>query len=108
MNDLILNVYNDNDEVVKTCKAQFVELRFGAVRSIMKLLKVDQIETNLELMNAISDAWEQLTVILGKCFPEMEDSDWDNVKMSELIPVVVSILKSSFAKMMDIPKEKNS
>lgn len=108
MNDLILNVYNDNDEVVKTCKAQFVELRFGAVRSIMKLLKVDQIETNLELMNAISNAWEQLTAILGKCFPEMEDSDWDNVKMSELIPVVVSILKSSFAKMMDIPKEKNS
>ena len=108
MNDLLLNVYNDNDEVVKTCKAQFVELRFGAVRSIMKLLKVDQIETNLELMNAISNAWEQLTVILGKCFPEMEDSDWDNVKMSELIPVVVSILKSSFAKMMDIPKEKNS
>lgn len=108
MNELILNVYNDNDEVIKTCKAQFVELRFGAVRSIMKLLKVDQIETNLELMNAISNAWEQLTAILGKCFPEMEDSDWDNVKMSELIPVVVSILKSSFAKMMDIPKEKNS
>lgn len=107
MNDLILNVYNDNDEVIKTCKAQFVELRFGAIRSIMKLLKVDQIETNLELMNAISNAWEQLTVILGKCFPEMDDSDWDNVKMSELIPVVVSILKSSFAKMMDIPKEKN-
>ena len=108
MNELILNVYNDNDEVIKTCKAQFVELRFGAIRSIMKLLKVDQIETNLELMNAISNAWEQLTVILGKCFPEMDDSDWDNVKMSELIPVVVSILKSSFAKMMDIPKEKNS
>ena len=108
MNELILNVYNDNDEVIKTCKAQFVELRFGAVRSIMKLLKVDQIETNLELMNAISNAWEQLTAILGKCFPEMDDSDWDNVKMSELIPVVVSILKSSFAKMMDIPKEKNS
>ena len=108
MNDLILNVYNDNDEVIKTCNAQFVELRFGAIRSIMKLLKVDQIETNLELMNAISGAWEQLTVILGKCFPEMTASDWDNVKMSELIPVVVSILKSSFNKMMDIPKEKNS
>lgn len=107
MNDLILNVYDNDDNIVKTCKAQFVELRFGAVRSIMKLLKVDQIETNLELMNAISNAWEQLTVILGKCFPEMEDSDWDNVKMSELLPVVVSILKSSFAKMMDIPKEKN-
>lgn len=108
MNDLILNVYNDNDEVIKTCKAQFVELRFGAIRSIMKLLKVDQIETNLELMNAISNAWEQLTVILGKCFPEMDDADWDNVKMSELIPVVVSILKQSFSKMMDIPREKNS
>lgn len=108
MDNLTLNVYDTDDNIIKTCTAQFVELHFGAIRSIMKLLKVDQIETNLELMNAISDAWEQLTVILGKCFPEMEDSDWDNVKMSELMPIVVSILKQSFNKMMDIPREKNA
>lgn len=108
MDELKLNVYDNEDKVVKTCTAQFVELRFGAVRSVMKLLKVDKIETNYELMEAIYGAWEQLTGILGKCFPGMEDADWDNVKLSELVPVVVGILRSSFAKMMDIPKEKNS
>ena len=39
---------------------------------------------------------------------DMTDADWDNVKMSELMPVVVSILKQSFSKMMDIPREKNA
>lgn len=108
MEELILNIYDEDDKVVKTCKAQFVELKFGAIRSLMKLLKVDEIENNLELMNTIYEAWDKLTAILGKCFPDITDADWDNVKMSELVPVVVSILKSSFAKMMDIPKEKNS
>lgn len=108
MDNLTLNVYDTDDNIIKTCEAQFVELRFGAIRSIMKLLKVDQIETNLELMEAVYGAWEQLTGILGKCFPDMTDADWDNVKMSELMPVVVSILKQSFNKMMDIPREKNA
>ena len=108
MEELVLNIYDEDDKVVKTCKAQFVELKFGAIRSLMKLLKVDEIENNLELMNTIYEAWDKLTKILSKCFPDITDADWDNVKMSELVPVVVSILKSSFAKMMDIPKEKNS
>ena len=108
MEELVLNIYDEDDKVVKTCKAQFVELKFGAIRSLMKLLKVDEIENNLELMNTIYEAWDKLTVILEKCFPDITDADWDHVKMSELVPVVVSILKSSFAKMMDIPKEKNS
>ena len=108
MEELILNIYDEDDKIIKTCKAQFVELKFGAIRSLMKLLKVDEIENNLELMNTIYEAWDKLTVILEKCFPDITNDDWDNVKMSELVPVVVSILKSSFAKMMDIPKEKNS
>lgn len=108
MEYLTLHVFDENDTVIKTCTAQFVELRFGAIRSIMKLLRVDKIETNYELMKAVYGAWEQLTSILNKCFPEMTESDWDNVKMSELLLVVVSILKQTFNKMMDIPREKNA
>ena len=108
MNDLILNVYDKDDNIVKTCSAQFVELKFGAIRSIMRLLNVDNIDNNLDLMKAIYDAWEKLTEVLGQCFPDMEEGDWDNIHMSELVPVVVAILKGSFGKLMQIPKEKNS
>ena len=108
MNDLILNVYDKDDNVTKTCSAQFVELKYGAIRSFMRLLNVDNIDNNLDLMKAIYDAWEKLTEVLGQCFPDMEEGDWDNIHMSELVPVVVAILKESFGKLMQIPKEKNS
>jgi hypothetical protein len=108
MNDYTLNVYDEDDNVVKTVTAQFVDLKYGPIRACMKLLNVDEIETNLELLNAVYKAWDKLTNVLNKCFPDMEDDDWDNVKMSELIPTLVGILKKAFAKMMEIPKEKNS
>jgi hypothetical protein len=37
----------------------------------------------------------------------MNDDDWENVSMKELLPVVVTILKSSFSEMLTIPKSKN-
>lgn len=107
MEILTINVYDDKDNVVKTAEAQFAEIKFGAVRSVMKLLKVDKIETNIELMEAIADAWEQLVKVLAQIFPDLTEGDFDNVKLSELVPVVVSILRKSFAKLVEIPKEKN-
>lgn len=106
---MILNVYDDNDEVIKTCKAEFVELRFGTIRKIMELMKVDEMEDTAQLLKMVYASWEQLTGILSKAFPEMEDSDWDNVKLSELVPILIMILKSSFVKIATIPTdEKNS
>lgn len=108
METLKINVYNDNDEVVKTCEAQLIDLKFGAIRSIMKLLNVDNIENTGELLKAVYNAWDQLTVVLEKCFPDMNDSDFDNVKLSELIPVLITILKLSFGKVLEIPNDSKN
>ena len=102
---LLLNVYDDNDNVVKTCKAQFVSIKFGVIRRLMKLLKIDDIDDTLELLRTISKAWDQITGILNKCFPDMTDDDWDNVHTDELIPVVIAIIKMSFKKMASIPND---
>lgn len=105
--ELVLNVYDDNDEITKTCEAKVIDLRFGTIRSLMKLLKVDNIEDTSELLKTLYGAWDQVTKILSQVFPDMEENDWDNVKLSELLPVVIQILKSSFAQILTIPKEKN-
>lgn len=103
-----INVYNDDDEVIKTCKAVDCELKFGAIRSIMKLLNIDDIDDTGALLKTIYNAWEQLTAILNKCFPEMTEGDWDNVKLEELIPVVVGILRASFGKILTIPSDSKN
>lgn len=108
METLKINVYDDNDKVVKTCEAKPVDLKFGAIRSIMKLLNVDDLDNTAELLKVVYNAWEQLTAILSKCFPDMEESDFDNVRLAELIPVVITILKLSFGKVLEIPNDSKN
>jgi hypothetical protein len=109
MNDLKINVYDDENTVIKTSEAKLVDLKFGVIRKLMKLLNVDNIDNTVELLKTVYGAWEQITNILNNCFPDMTDDDWDNVKVSELLPVFVMILKYSFTQMLTIPtdKEKN-
>ena len=40
---LTINVYDENNEVVKTCEAQTIDLEFGTIRALMKLLNVDNV-----------------------------------------------------------------
>lgn len=109
MNDLKINVYDDEDNIIKTSEAKLIDLKFGVIRKLMKLLNVDNIDNSVELLKTIYSAWEQVTKILNGCFPDMTDDDWDNVKAAELLPVLVSVLKYSFTQMLTIPtdKEKN-
>lgn len=106
--ELKLNVYDEEDNVIKTVKSEAMELRFGSIRSLMKLLNIDDINDTAQLLSAVYGAWEQLTKILNGCFPDMEDEDWDNVKISELIPVVINILKFSFSQMLTIPTDSKN
>lgn len=102
---LEITVYDGNDNVVKTCEAQTIDLEFGTVRSLMKLLNVDNMNDTGQLLNVVYNAWEQLVEILGKCFPDMETEDWEHVKLKELIPVIMDILKASFTDILSIPKD---
>lgn len=104
----IINVYDNDNNVIKSCSAVDASLKFGAIRSIMKLLKIDDINDTGALLKVIYDAWEQLTAILNQCFPDMAEEDWDNVKLDELVPVVVGILKVSFGKILTIPSDSKN
>lgn len=110
MDELKINVYDEDDNVIKVVAAQVVDLRFGTIRSLMELLNVDEIENSAELFTTVYEAWEKITKILAKVFPEMQEEDWDGVKLSELLPLLVKIMKGSLAQILKIPtedKEKN-
>lgn len=103
-----INVYDKDNNIIKTSEAVDCELKFGAIRSIMRLLNIDDINDTGELLKTIYSAWEQLTVILSQCFSDMSESDWDYVKLEELVPVVVGILRASFGKILTIPNDSKN
>lgn len=105
--ELKITVYDDNDNVMKECTAQTVDVKFGQVAAIMELLDVESVEDSVQMMRMIKKAWKQLVRILSKIFPDMEDDDWNNVSLKELLPVLILILRDSFKEMMNIPKSKN-
>ena len=102
-----LNVYDENGDVVKTVAAENLDIEFGHIRSIMKLLNVDNINDTWGLLRTVYDAWDKLTEVLSQCFPTMEEEDWEHVKIKELIPELLEIIRDSFAEILTIPTEKN-
>lgn len=110
MGDKILkiNVYDDKDEIKKTVEAYFVDIRFGTIKKLLAVLEIDQIDDTSELLSILYGSWKAVTDVLTKVFPEMEEEDWDGVKLSELLPVVVAILKGSFAHILSIPNESKN
>ena len=105
MKDLTLNIYNDKGEVVKTSKAQIVDIKFGTIRSLMKLFNIEDINDTGTLLKTVYSAWDKLIKILDKSFPDVTEEEWDYVKVNELLSILFDIFKYTFAQMMSIPKD---
>ena len=74
----------------------------------MALLDLDDINDTTALLRTIYGAWDQTTKILSECFPDMQEEDWDNVYINELVPVVVGIAKTSLVKIFDVPSDSKN
>ena len=101
-----LNVYNDDGEVIKKVKGEPVHFRFGTIRKLMKILEVEKAENTGDLLAMVGGTWEELTRVLSKCFPEMQEEDWDGVEINELFPAVIEIVRSAVAELNKVPGEK--
>lgn len=104
---MILNVYDVEGNVIKTVEAENLDIEFGHIRSIMRLLDVDNINDTWALLKTVYSAWDKLTEVLSQVFPDMEEEDWEHVKIKELVPELLEIVRDSFAEILTIPTEKN-
>ena len=103
-----INIYNDKGEVIKTEEAEMIELRFGTIRKIMKLLDIDNAKNSAELLMTVNSAWDEVVKILNRSFEDMTEEDWEGVKLSELLGVLLAIVKYSFKKMAEIPVDEGN
>lgn len=104
---LEISVFDENGEIIKKCEAKFIDLEFGTIRKMMKLLNIENTDSTTSLLSNIYDAWDELTVVLSQCFPEMETEDWEHVKIKELLPIFIKIIKKSISEIMRGEEEKN-
>ena len=73
----------------------------------MEILKIDTIEDTTDLLKVIYNAWDSLVVVLSQIFPDMTPEDFEHVKVKELVPVIMDVLKYSFSEILGLPREKN-
>lgn len=110
MKNLKLNIYDKSGkEVVKTYEASTYDLMFGTVMELMELLKIEELDNQAEMLKTIYKAWGEIRTVLDGVFEGVSADEWKNVKVKELLPLIVKIAKFSISEMFAIPTsdEKN-
>lgn len=106
--NLILKIYDEKGQnIVKTYESQSYDLMFGTVMSLMDLLKIEDLENQMDLLKIIHGAWSEIKEVLSGVFPHVTEDDWKHVKVKELLPIIVNIAKYAVTDMLSIPTEKN-
>lgn len=106
-----INIYKRN-EIIKTYEAETYNLTFGTVEDFLELIKIDKIDDiNLEsitmlLIKAIPGSLPLFKNLLKDVFEGINDEELRNVKVTEIVAVVIDIIKFAFSE-LSIGNEKN-
>lgn len=106
--NFVLKIYDDKGKnVIKSYEASEYDLMFGTVISLMDLLKIEDIDNQIEMLKMIHSAWTEIKEVLSGFFPKVTDDEWKHVKVKELLPIIIGIAKFAISDMLSIPTEKN-
>lgn len=104
--NLILKIYDDKGQnVIKTYESTTYDLMFGTIMKLMELLKIEDMDNQMEMLKTIYEAWDEIKIVLSAVFPEVTDEDWKHVKVKELLPIIIQIAKYSVTEMLVIPTD---
>ena len=106
--NLVLKIYDtDGKNIVMTYESSTYDLMFGTVKRLMELLKIEDMDNQLEMLKVIYSAWDEIKKVLAGVFPDVQPDEWEHVKVKELLPLIIDIAKFSVQEMFTIPTEKN-
>lgn len=106
--ELVLNIYSKErnketgkKEIVKTYRTEEYDLMFGTVEDILVLFDGEDINDQKVMLGMVSKLINQLKPLLKDVFWGVTDEELKCIKVKELVPVVVNILKLSMAQFSD-------
>lgn len=107
--NLVLKIYDEKGQnVVKSYESTTYDLMFGTVMSLMELLKIEELDNQVEMLKTIYSAWDEIKTVLSDVFPDVTDEDWKHVKVKELLPIIVDIAKFAVTDMFSIPTDSKN
>lgn len=111
--ELKLNIYKGR-EVEKTYTADEFDIMFGTVEDLIQLIDFDTFgdEVNdtqfaVAAGKMVYGAFSQVKTLLKEIFPELTDEELKRVKVKEILPLLINLVKFSFAEIAQVGKGKN-
>lgn len=104
---LKLNIY-EKGIVVKTHEAETADILYGTVQDLVEIVDIEKVsdlenkESLLELAKTVVKVLPLVQPFLKEIFPDLTDEELRKVKVKELIPLVVDIVKYSFEQIVDL------
>jgi len=108
MATMILNIYkkDNKNEIDKTYRSESYDLMLGTVEEFMQIIDVDKLTDNTEVAKMVIKCYGKLKPLLKDVFDGVTDEELDQVKIKELIPVVLSI-GTSIVESLNLVKSGN-
>lgn len=106
--NLKLNIYDkEGKKVVRVAEAEYRELLTGVIIDIFDIFKIeDEVPSMLEMSLKIATAYNQITKILHRQFPDVTKEEWRCTNVKELAKLMLDIVGYTFDITKIIPIEK--
>ena len=109
MDKLTLSIYDSDGNLVRVAEGHVPRIKFGVVRALMEILNISDSTSTFDVLKNVYDAWDKVTELLGTVFEDVTAEEWDNVDVSELVPLALGIMRHALKKMNGVPTDpKNS
>ena len=107
MENITLKITDKKGNLIKLYEAKPYELEFGTIRTLMRILKIEDMENQGELLKTLAGAWDEVINVLNEFFPDCTEEEWDKVKVKEVLRVIIEVSKYAISEAFVIPTEKN-
>lgn len=104
-----LDIYNQHDKtkVEKTLEVEGYDLMMGTIDDFVAIIDLDKINDRTEVAKMAAKGYKQIKPLIMDIFPELQDEDYRNIKMNDLIRLIVQIGTSIMDNMDILKSSKN-
>lgn len=106
--ELRLNIYSKErneetgkKEIVKTYTTDEYDLMYGTIEDILTIFDIEQMNDNTAMLKMVIKFMDQLKPLLKDVFFGLTDEELKCIKVKELVPVVIGILKLAMEQFSD-------
>ena len=110
---LNINIWKNQKEVEKILQCEQYDLMLGTLEDVLKLFKLGDVGSELQkldekaMLQIIVKEYDKIVVLLHDVFPDLLPEDRKKIKVKELIPFFMNLIKYAVGQITSIETRKN-